>query len=281
MKELTVVLPALKTPWEIVEQKVINLAKALEASLNIVVQAHSPALKRSYFFPSSASIDARKHYRRAVATWCETLRQKLSKAGREHAIEIIWKREISGYFEASPPPDGNLLVLVSPTANVEQDYRTVIRNVRTPILVLGDRPWGATMATVAAVDPVHEDDIPMARDTAVVESAMRLSSALSAKIHLVHSCFIPPYLADHRREILFHHNANVRDFIADGKFSDLDYRLINGDPAVTLRAYIKDNHIALLALGSVVRGLFDRTAIGSTTESFLAKLPCDLLLVHS
>jgi nucleotide-binding universal stress UspA family protein len=37
----------------------------------------------------------------------------------------------------------------------------------------------------------------------------------------------------------------------------------------------------VLALGSIVRGLFDRPTIGSTTESFLSNLPCDLLLVHS
>lgn len=108
-----------------------------------------------------------------------------------------------------------------------------------------------------------------------------MSSTLAGVLMVVHSCFVPSYLLSSKKDIVLHHRANIRDFMEEGGFGKISYTMINGEPSSSLRKYIKDNRVDILAIGSVARGFLDRQVIGSTTENILSNTPCDLLLVRS
>lgn len=281
MKELIVVLPALTTPWEVVDTKVLRVASALAVSLKVYVHAYSPALRRSYFFGNSPIVDAQKHFKASVKKWCEELAFRLDENALDHRIEVVWEREIDESIEALQPSKGSMLMLVNVSRIVSTSYRRVIRHAQVPVLILDNRPWKQRVGVAAAIDPLHESNLPICRDTEVVLCAKWLARSLSSPLELVHSCFVPAYLTSYKKEMLSHHRANIRDFINDGSFGELAHVVISGDPEISLREYVNDSSIQVLAIGSVARGMFDRPVIGSTTDNLLSNMPCDLLLVHS
>ncbi len=280
MQQVTVVIPALKTPWEIVDQKVLKLAAALHVRLDVVVYADSPALKRRYFFGTNPPVDARKEFEQSVEVWCNELVARMDRAGIGHDLTIAWGRRLEGRLG---PIEGRerdaLLVLVNTQRHMTQEYRAVVRHFRAPILSLYDNPWADRASVVAAVDPVHESDTPTVRDTRIVEVAKSLASGLSGRLMILHSCFVPPYLFSYRDKIESHHRENIRDFLEENGFERLEHSMVTGDPSSALRKYVHTSHADVLAMGSVARGFFDRDVIGSTAENMLADAPCDLLLV--
>lgn len=57
------------------------------------------------------------------------------------------------------------------------------------------------------------------------------------------------------------------------------YRVERGDPVSTIRAAAREDGATLLVLGAQGRGMLHRLLLGSTTETFLAELPCSLAIV--
>ncbi len=280
MQNMTVVIPALHEPWDIVDRKLLRLADAWRARLNVIVHAESPALKRRYFFGTNAPFDTRERFEQSVKAWCDELCLRLDEAGIEYEQTVEWGRHLERSLSTVTNGTGDSwLILINAQSHMTQQYRAIVRHSRVPTLVLYGKPWGARLSLVAAVDPVHEHDMPRVKDVRIVEWAKFLAGKLAGTVMIVHSCFVPAYLASYRVKIESHHRENIRDFIEENSFERLAHSVIAGDPAVTLRKYIRKNHTDVLAMGSVARGFLDRDVIGSTTENILADAPCDLLLV--
>lgn len=280
MQTVTVVLPALLESWDIVDLKLLRLATAWRARLNVIVHADSPALKRRYFFGTHAPFDARKRFEESVKAWCDELCLRLDEADLTYEQTTVWGRQLEESLSPFILGDGNSwLILVNAQSHMTQQYRAIVRHSQVPILSLYNKPWGARLSFVAAVDPVHENDMPRVKDVRIVEWAKFLAGKLASNVMIVHSCFVPAYLTSYRNKIESHNRENIRDFVEENGFERLAHSVLAGDPAVTLRKYALKNHTDVLAMGSVARGFLDRDVIGSTTENILADAPCDLLLV--
>lgn len=280
MKQVSVLLPALTFPMDLVHSKLLPLLEG--AAVRVIVYAHAPALKRAYFFEDEAGINARRDYGQSVDRWCEELSSVLKERSIDHNLKLVWERRLErdDLHLASANAD-TLLVVAMPQPEMMHTLRHLLRSPGSSVLVLFARPWRKPVALVAAVDPVHESDEGAARDVKVVKRARSLSRVLSGQLSIVHSCFVPSYLLSYRRKIDDIHHSNFEDFINDNQLGSLPHEMLHGEPAESLRAHVKAQKVDVLAMGSVARGIFDRYILGSTTEDILSNPPCDLLLIRS
>ena len=161
MQNMTVVIPALHEPWDIVDRKLLRLADAWRVRLNVIVHADSPALKRRYFFGTNAPFDARERFQQSVKAWCDELCLRLDEAGIEYEQTLVWGRHLEGSLSSAIQGEGDAwLILINAHSHMTQQYRAIVRHSRVPTLVLYGKPWGTRLSLVAAVEAVEVHDVP-------------------------------------------------------------------------------------------------------------------------
>jgi universal stress protein E len=154
----------------------------------------------------------------------------------------------------------------------------------------------AENATVmAAVDPTHEHDQPVALDRRIIQEAQILSAMFEERLHLVHAFDLPPTdlggafasptivvdIADDRitektREV---HATALNNLAADIGFPAEQIHLSEGAPVTTLPSMAEELNANIVVMGAVARSRLQRAVVGSTAESTLDRFSCDVVVV--
>lgn len=169
----------------------------------------------------------------------------------------------------------------------------LIRHSRRPLLLVKSAQAWSKPRVLAAIDPMHAHDKPARLDRAILETASALVRPLGGTLAVFHA-FAPavrmvpgtalepiPVLAppaEQRR-----HARAVRERVLRvtraARIPATRVRIATGEVAKLLPAHAADIGAAVTVLGAVSRGSLQRWFLGSTAETVLDRLNCDVLVV--
>ena len=171
----------------------------------------------------------------------------------------------------------------------------LIETCPCPLLLLKTRrPYGKPPLIVAAVDPGHAHDKPAALDERILESAARLSGALSGRLLVFHARIpwdeairadpelrdLPEYRDEqiHRAYVAQVHT-RVLKLAERHEVARSQVHIEDGHAAEALPRYAKQRKADLIVMGAVSRSRLRRAFIGHTAERVLDALDSDVLIL--
>lgn len=172
----------------------------------------------------------------------------------------------------------------------------LIRSCPVPLLLVKPTLWSPARRVGAALDPGHLDDKPRLLDICILDEANRLTRLLGGELHAIHAYIpaamiagatasVPPLVVDIPSEVLADERA--------GKWQELtaltsEYgmpashtHLETGSVGEVLCRLAQQCQLDIMAMGAVSRRGLKRVLIGSTAETILERMACDLLVVKS
>jgi universal stress protein E len=169
----------------------------------------------------------------------------------------------------------------------------LIRGCPVPLLLVKPAPWSPTHRIGAAVDPGHVDDKPRLLDRCILDEASRLAKQLGGELHAFHA-YIPativaasvsgaPIIVDIPTETLAQEQEEqLREVVAlasDYRLPPANIHVEAGGVREVLCRLAQQCRMDVMVMGAVSRSALKRILIGSTAETVLEHLPCDLLVV--
>lgn len=171
----------------------------------------------------------------------------------------------------------------------------LIRGCPVPLLLVKPTPWSGANRMGAALDPGHMDDKPRLLDRCILDEAARFARALGGELHAIHSYIpaaiaanaaaVPPMMIDIPDEVLEQERQAKFDELtaltSDYRLAAANIHLATGSVTEVLCRIARECEIDIMAMGAISRRGLKRLLIGSTAESVLEQLPCDMLVVKS
>lgn len=169
----------------------------------------------------------------------------------------------------------------------------LIRGCPVPLLLVKPTPWSPAHRIGAAVDPGHLDDKPRLLDRCILDEAGRLAQQLGGELHAFHayipaalvaaSVAAPPIIVDVPVEALaLEQQTQLKEVLAltsDYKMPPANVHVEAGGVDEVLCRLAQQFKIDVMAMGAISRSTLKRILIGSTAETVLERLPCDLLVI--
>jgi universal stress protein E len=168
----------------------------------------------------------------------------------------------------------------------------LIRDCPAPLLLVKEPTWPAKPQILVAVDPLHAHDKPGALDRQLLASAVQLAKVLGGEVHVLHVYALPSALevigdaaaiaattaalpqgpsADDARDAL-------TQLAASASIPAERCHLVVGRPAEGIVDFATQHKIDFVVMGAVSRTRLERFFIGSTAESVLDELECNVLV---
>lgn len=238
-----------------------------------------------------------------LAPWLESLAEPLRRQGIEVTTEVVTADPLhTALVDRVKHTCADLVIKDTHHHTVAQ--RTIltntdwelIRNTPVPLLMVKSTPWSATHRIGAALDPGHTNDKPRLLDRCILDEATRFAQALGGDVHAIHAYIpaamiaaatvaVPPLvidipadtLADERNEKL----KELTALTADYRLPEKNVHLEAGGVMEVLCRLARQCEIDIMVMGAVSRRNLKRILIGSTAESVLEQLPCDMLVVKT
>ncbi|MFN3713176.1 MAG: universal stress protein [Alcanivoracaceae bacterium] len=275
--------------------KAVLLAKRMGVTLQVYVNAYSPALVRAVGMDRERLGRARDNIMRG---WEKQLRKALDQLqAPDSEAHIFWEQtESARLAQFISEHEPILLVLHRATEPLlkrllltPRDWR-VIRKAPCPVLCVGELEWPEHPSVVAAVDPDHGLDQPDTLNDDIVAAATGLASHLGADVNLAHVVEYPdetlimlageavPVSLSNIDSLRQHYRQRLAKCAADYDIPAERALLLEGAPHRALGEYM-DAHPGVLVLGTVHRGAIRRLLLGSTAEQILLHSAADILVV--
>jgi universal stress protein E len=170
----------------------------------------------------------------------------------------------------------------------------LIRLCPMQLLLVKPRTIGHIPAVVAAVDPLHPRDKEASLDERIMSSAKELAHLFAGQTHVLHTFDISPVIATYAdgmvmpiaipmaetaAELEKNHTEAVRALAARHGIPRERVYVVQGRTRDALVNSCNRLHADFVVMGAVSRSALERLFIGSTAESVLDKLACDVLIV--
>src|SRR5271167_3752504 len=153
----------------------------------------------------------------------------------------------------------------------------LIRRCQVPLLIVKGRTAWRRPRILAAVDPFHSNDKPVALDREIIDAARAVAAVARGSVHVGH--IYRPLIG---RPVLV---ATTRDrfYVALKRYGigRNKAHLNRGDPASELPALARSMGASLVVMGAISRSGLKRIFIGNTAEHALDSLQCDVLVVKT
>jgi len=164
----------------------------------------------------------------------------------------------------------------------------LIRRCQVPLLIVKGRTAWRRPRILAAVDPFHSNDKPVALDREIIDAARAVAAVARGSVHVGH-IYRPligrPALVATTPLQEKAYVATVRDrfYVALKRYGigRNKAHLNRGDPASELPALARSMGASLVVMGAISRSGLKRIFIGNTAEHALDSLQCDVLVVKT
>lgn len=173
------------------------------------------------------------------------------------------------------------------------DEQDLVRELKGPLLFASNHPWPAHPRIAVALNPFHLDKRDNVLERKLLQCADQMAQLLSAEMHVVHCFQSLPQTAIFDEQIVTdyaslqarvgeEHRQRIEELLStiDRPVGGPMMQLIEGDVQVELPKFVDEQRIDILLLGTTEHSLLERLLIGSTTERLLAKISCDVLVLH-
>ncbi|MGI9222814.1 MAG: universal stress protein [Woeseiaceae bacterium] len=177
---------------------------------------------------------------------------------------------------------------------IDTDWQ-LIRTCPYPLWLVKREEFREEPVIIAAVDPTHEHDKPMALDQAIIDAAKTISDPTNGEVHLLHtyerlvsigkaanraikSSVLP--IDELEKRIQATHREALNKLAEKNGFDDKHTHQLPGRTREILPTYVRSKNADLVVMGALARWGIKRMVIGSTAERVLDHLPCDVLIVR-
>jgi universal stress protein E len=170
----------------------------------------------------------------------------------------------------------------------------LIRGCPVPLLLTKSKPWSKAPVIVAAVDPGHVNDKPVALDHRILEWARRFRDKTGGSLHALHA-YLPlilvaeaasgmPSMVDPMTPELMEQDRvrqleRLASLAAPYGLSASDVHAELGVATDIIPRFAQEANADIVVMGAVSRSGLQRLFVGSTAERVLEALPCDVLVI--
>lgn len=170
----------------------------------------------------------------------------------------------------------------------------LIRECPAMLWLVKPRAFAAKPCVVAAIDPFHEHDKPAKLDAKILAKAEELATASNGELHLFHGVDMAALVAasgdglsvpapmpvfDLMEIVRKEHEDAVMQFAREHHIPSSRVHVEQGLVCQLLTAFAEHLRADIVVMGAISRSGLKRLFIGSTAETVLDRLSCDLLLV--
>ncbi|MGI9202947.1 MAG: universal stress protein [Woeseiaceae bacterium] len=177
---------------------------------------------------------------------------------------------------------------------IDTDWQ-LIRTSPYPLWLVKREEFRKKPVIIAAVDPTHEHDKPMALDQAIIDAAKTIADPTNGEVHLLHtyerligigkaanraikSTILP--IDELEKRIQETHRTALNELAEKNGFDDKHTHQLPGKTREILPTYTRSKNADLVVMGALARWGIKRMVVGSTAERVLDHLPCDVLIVR-
>jgi universal stress protein E len=278
--------------------KAAELARRFDATLTLFHSLYSPYVAGEQFYSPDAlqkDIEGAVHARRQqLARLAVPLRQ----AGLRVRERVRWDYPVHDSIVREALREKADLVVAGSHRHTRiarvllsnTDWQ-LIRLCPVPLLfVKGAKPW-ERLRVLAAVDPLHAHARPAALDTTILGVAARLADTFQGRMHALHVWHLatpfaagvlmepvplPVNLIEQQRQ---HVRREFETLLAPWALPASRRHLRTGLPATEIAAVAAKIDAGIVVMGAVSRSGLRRLFIGSTAESAIDALGCDVLVL--
>jgi nucleotide-binding universal stress UspA family protein len=281
MKKLIVVVDMFKGLSSTQKSKIKRIS-SLFSELTFIINAYNPYFERYYFYYDEDFKSVRDNYSIQINEVKKQICSYFDEVNTVTTILECYKKDLVSFLgpEIEGHEDSWILITMPELTNRHTIHLEILRTITCPIIMLTRKGWSKKILITAAIDPVHHNDTDFHVDSLIVSKANQFKKFFDAKLNVVHSCFAPRMIQEHNLRIKKIHNSAIEQFIQKGQTTELQVEIINGNPEESLVKHVDSGGTDLLVMGSRSRDNSNKWFVGSTAESMLKQMPCDILFIN-
>ena len=281
--------------------RVAHLPRPLEAQLMLVICDYEPYLAIGTALAPAAVTAAQGELLSRHEKALEALAAPLARQGIDVRTDVRWDYPLHEAIIRKAVEWGADLI-VKDTHHHSALRRSIlsntdwnlIRHSPVPLLLVKPRPIGHVPCVIAAVDPLHPRDKGALLDNTIVEHAKEFAELFAGQVQVLHVCDTLPLvlatpdammapialpLPEIAAEMEKTHTQAVHALTDAQGIARQRVHVRKGGPRQVLIEATDELRADFLVMGAVSRSAVERLFIGSTAESVLEKLGCDVLIV--
>jgi universal stress protein E len=275
-------------------QRAFDLARRAEVPVHVGLFIHDALMERSaaLIHPEVGRL-ARQQLLEEHQAWIRELVSRWKADGLAATGEVVWAPQaheaiVAKILERKPAlviKDVGHEPLLKRITYTALDWK-LVRYCPAPLMLVHGLSNRLPRQILAAVDTAAGVSDPAPLNELILRESLKLADWAEADVHLAHVFpYLPfaatPYPALDR--VYFDTKSADREgfdaFAAGHDVPAAARHWLEGNPVDRLAELVKEQNIDLLVLGSTYRSSLDRLLIGSTAETMLFQIPCDMLLV--
>lgn len=163
--------------------------------------------------------------------------------------------------------------------HLSNDSWQLVRHCPVPLLLVKKQVWSESPVVLAAVDPVHSHNKPVALDNRIMQAAQRLRDSVGGTLHVLHAYaeaarpFAPAGL------IQTEHRKALDELLSAYPVTDEQLHFIDETPIVALEKTAAALSADVVVMGAISRSRLSEMLIGSTAEMVLDFMDTDILVI--
>ena len=263
----------------------MQLAKSAGMRVDLFVCGYNSQLVSANFLSAEKMERAKRRYIRDKEASLEKLAAPYRERDIDVGIKVSWDRPLyEGIIRQALHSDARYVLKdthyhsrLKRILFTNTDWH-LIRSCPAPLWLVNSKVEFAAPVVLAAVDPLHENDRPASLDARLMSEAFEVAGNLEGVVHAFHA-FNPYVDPDDPQRSEDQHEEALHAVLAQFQLPEERIHLYAGNTLDLLPRVATDERAALVIMGAVSRSRLEQAIVGSTAESVLDQLPCDVLVI--
>jgi universal stress protein E len=273
----------------------VALARALDLQarhgghVTLAAFVYHPMVDRAEAFETHQRRAVRRALTRERTEWLRRAVLDAGAAARNISLETVWTKDLAGWVSDVAAERRPSLVLKTvhrshTLLHTPTDW-DLLRNCRSPVLLMTGRAWRKRPAILATLDLGRTDRRRAALDAKVLDAAAEIAASCEGVMHAVHVIEIAETLRD--LDVIDSRKALAQARVRCGRSCDRllapygippsRIHLPAGKVGASIDGIAARTKADVLVLGTTARKGVRAWVMGSTAERILTHAPCDVL----
>jgi universal stress protein E len=280
----------------VVAGRAAEIARSFSAELCLAACVYDPYVAGERFSDSPELQAAREALTQARRTELDEMAGRLQTDGLNVSIAVNWAYPVyAGLVELAESLRADLLVagtfhhrLFERWGLANTDWQ-LLRHTPCPLLLVRGDGFDGYRSILAAVDPMHAQDAEAALDGRILEAAKVFARPWDSRVDVLHAYLesehlpmVAPGVAGYygRLSSRTEHARAVEELVSRHQLAQSRVLLEAGDASQLIAEIAQRRDADLVVMGAVSRSRLRQLLVGSTAESVLDDLDCDVLVVR-
>lgn len=163
--------------------------------------------------------------------------------------------------------------------HLSNDSWQLVRHCPVPLLLVKKHAWNESPVVLAAVDPVHSHNKPLALDTRIMQAAERLRDGVGGTLHVLHAYAEAARPFTPAGVIQTEHRKALDELLSAYPVPAEQLHFVDETPIVALEKIADQLSADVVVMGAISRSRLSEMLIGSTAEKVLDFMDTDILVI--